>query len=272
MFGSDLVSALVAATVSQANLGYMLGDTELARRWGAVAPPGQLRRPISAYAVAAALRLPRETVRRKIKALVAINFIEETPEGFVLQAPRTDDASGSQMLSKIFDLTAEFCADLHQAGLVAPSARVGESVGAPRVRMVALATTAFMLRFFEDLDGVAEDQMTGLTYLAITLANTRYIDWRGDPTPFHSLEASTLQRRPITALALATDVGLARETARRQVRKLLSRGYVQLSAGGLVANPGALPRPAVDRFVVRTEANVRRLLSDLRVTGIVQAR
>lgn len=271
VFGSDLVAALVSASVSQASIGHIARDPELSRLWGGSEPviPRELRRPISAYAVAAALGLPRETVRRKIRTLVASGYMEEEPDGVVVRADRASDPAFMEAMRDMARLTSAFCADLGEAGYAAAYAQPGEVPTQPRLRVVALNTTAFMLRFFEDLNAVAEDQLTGLSYLAIAAANTRHLDWRADVSPFRGGMAPIGLRKPVTALALATELGVPRETARRQVRKLTDMGHARLVTGGVVIDPSRLPRPEADNFVGRTEANVRRLLTTLRDTGVL---
>ncbi len=167
LFGADINMALVAATVSQANLGHILGDPALARAWGChlTTPPDSLRRPISAYAVASALAQPRETVRRKVKALVAEGYLRELSQGLIVAADYAAEDVG-QRVGASAELTGSFCLRLADAGVPGAIALTeeGPAPDGPRMRIVALADTAFTLRFFEDLRLVV-DECPSLVYL-----------------------------------------------------------------------------------------------------------
>lgn len=273
LLGSDIVMVLVASTISQANLGHILGDPELARDWGAgqPVPPAGMRRPITAYAVAAALGLPRETVRRKIKTLVAHGYLQEGAQGLIVVPERAAAADVHGLLEAFADLTAGFCAALAEAGVPAAIAlrRQPAAASDDRLRIIALASTAFTLRFFEDLRLVVDDIPTGLAYLAIARANLDGLDWRAAPASFDRVPPAEA-RRPVTAIAVANRLGSSRETTRRQVLKLVDLGYVRLTAAGASVEPGALPQPAAAEFIARTEINVRRLLAALRDTGVAR--
>lgn len=272
LFGADINMALVAATVSQANLGHILGDPALARAWGChlTTPPDSLRRPISAYAVASALAQPRETVRRKVKALVAEGYLRELSQGLIVAADYAAQDVG-QRVGASAELTGSFCLRLADAGVPGAIALTeeGPAPDGPRMRIVALADTAFTLRFFEDLRLVVDDALTGLTYLAIARANIHHLDWPADLTAVPEDTPISAPRRPVAAIAVAQSLGAPRETIRRQVRKLTDLGYVRLVAGGLTVDPAGLPQPATAEFILRTEANTRRLLTALRGTGLL---
>lgn len=83
--GRDLIDAMILAYVATANIAHLNRDVELSRRHGAPnAPePADLKRPISALAVAEGLNLPRETCRRRVAKLVAEGVLLKSARGLV---------------------------------------------------------------------------------------------------------------------------------------------------------------------------------------------
>ena len=86
VFGDDYDAAIIFLAVAEANGRASRHDVSLNERipdLGAPLPPEDVR-PMSRQAIAESLGLPRETVRRKIAALVAQGFLEEDPRGGVI--------------------------------------------------------------------------------------------------------------------------------------------------------------------------------------------
>jgi hypothetical protein len=83
--GRDLIDVVILAYIAAANIAHISRDIELSRRHGAVeAPePQELKRPISALAVAEGLNLPRETCRRRVSRLVEEGVLIKGPRGLV---------------------------------------------------------------------------------------------------------------------------------------------------------------------------------------------
>ncbi len=272
MFDVDMVDGRLIGAVYDANLGHLVRDPELSRLYGGsdVKPPPGLRHPISAYALATALDLPRETVRRKVKILVAQGVLHEDGDGLIVgQAGGTVPTFGPA-LERMTALTEEFCGELIEAGTVGAIALAEETdaPSQPRHRVIMVHTTAFALRFLEDFTYLPAHSNTIVTYLAIMLANTRHIDWRRDPTMFEAGMLPVSMRRPVTALAIADQLCLSRETTRRLIHKLAAQGHARISAGGVVIDPSALPDHLAEQLVARVATNTRRLLTNLRGSGL----
>ena len=72
-FDGDLVQGIVFIALIQANIAWLNEDKAMAQAFGDMdtPPPDDLRRPVSARALAASLGLPRETVRRQVEKMVA---------------------------------------------------------------------------------------------------------------------------------------------------------------------------------------------------------
>ena len=78
-YGGDLESFVVyLAVVSAAGTSRLLRSPELRERYGTETPlPTELMTPISRRAISESVGLPRETVRRKIAALIEQGHLEE---------------------------------------------------------------------------------------------------------------------------------------------------------------------------------------------------
>ena len=72
--GGDVVDPLILAVILEANIAPVTNDPQLAPKYAALddPPPEDLRRAVSINAVAASLRLPYETVRRRVGRLAKL--------------------------------------------------------------------------------------------------------------------------------------------------------------------------------------------------------
>lgn len=84
-FDIDLIDVLVVLTTYAGNYAYLKYEPALARlqREEAVSPEIDLRRPTSRNAVAAALNMPRETIRRRVARLVEAGYLAERDGGVI---------------------------------------------------------------------------------------------------------------------------------------------------------------------------------------------
>lgn len=79
--GDDLTDVVIYLTVVAASGGHVLRAPDLLAELDGRPLPNAQKRPTAARAVAAATGLPRETVRRKLKALVAAGRLIEADDG-----------------------------------------------------------------------------------------------------------------------------------------------------------------------------------------------
>jgi hypothetical protein len=88
VFDGDLLEAIVLGEVAHHNLSaYLARATEAARSRTAQAPPLPDRSdylPTNAFSIAQATGIPRQTVRRKVKALVARGWLLEDKAGLIV--------------------------------------------------------------------------------------------------------------------------------------------------------------------------------------------
>lgn len=92
-------------------------------------PPEEYRGSITMLSVADKLGLPRETVRRKIKALIDKKILVEH-DGRIRSRPYVMSPRGQRAASDIFDAVKRYTDRLHQLGVAAPGDDAAE-VGAP---------------------------------------------------------------------------------------------------------------------------------------------
>jgi hypothetical protein len=87
-FDGDLVAAIILGEVAHHNVSGYLARLAEARRSGAEALPPPPDRceylPTNAFSIAQATGIPRQTVRRKVKALVARGWLIEDGRGLVV--------------------------------------------------------------------------------------------------------------------------------------------------------------------------------------------
>jgi hypothetical protein len=86
VYGGDLILAIVAIEIIAANTGHLA--TISSEPFGAIDTPvpDNLRRPVSALAIAGALGVPRETARRYVKRLQAMGVCEKVGGGYIIPA------------------------------------------------------------------------------------------------------------------------------------------------------------------------------------------
>jgi hypothetical protein len=93
-FYGDVTGGLLFVAIVGANIRHITADPELARRYAGAdtPPPDAERRPVSLRALAAAVELPFETVRRRVGALIAAGLAERRGRGVVVPTAVLTDA------------------------------------------------------------------------------------------------------------------------------------------------------------------------------------
>lgn len=177
--------------------------------------------------------IPRETVRRKVTALIKAGWVVETDQGVYVPTEVLTSDQVKATLIQNSRLLVELYARLAKAavpGAVAPPATIDDL---PH-RAMARVAAGYCLRSLEEMRGLFEgDLLTGFVYLSVVDANTSYLDDL-PVRAYMNLEDHVPDeaRRPVSALALAARTGLPRETVRRHVRKLEALGVVRSVHGG----------------------------------------
>jgi predicted transcriptional regulator len=273
LFQGDFVKGLVFLAITHANVGHIEHDAALSRLYGDLTDirPDALRRPIRPYPLAQSLGLPRERVRRKVVALVADGFLEAAPLGMIAPARvfARDDMRSSILANSA--LVVRLYKGLARAGVDnAPPPIDGDLDIADLPNMaISRVTARFWLRAMDEICKLFPgDLLTGLTYVGVINANTSYLNALDD-LPYADIDdhVPDSARRPITAIALAAELGLPRESVRRHVRALENLGVCQVVKKGLIVPEAVLRQPNMVGPTLRTQTNIRLLLSQLQTIG-----
>lgn len=264
-----VLDTLLVSAIIQANVQEISRRADLHRAFAETdeLPSDDLRTPISVNALASSLQIPFETVRRRVKGLVAEGMCRMVRGGVivpseVLRQPRyyADGFRGFQRLQA-------FYYQLSDLGLLrdlpAPTADLG---GVFPVRAAARLVGAYMLRVVEDLAKVG-DLLEALILLEIFRHNVAA--WPADLA--HGGPVPDDRRAPMPVQALALRLGSPYETVRRRVARLLETGYCARAKGGLIVPSEALARPMLRGALVDNAANLHRLFAALSQLGVLRA-
>jgi DNA-binding Lrp family transcriptional regulator len=270
--GADILDPLISWAIVEANVAVINQDAELSRRYAALdtPPPDELRRPVSVNAIAASLRLPYETVRRRVAAMTAAGICVSTPRGVyvptaVLTGPGYDTlALGRYERLKRFYAELQALSALGGVNLTPASAPRHEQ---PPVRAANRAISEYMLRVIDEAMLRWGDPLPSILLMEMTRANVEPTDpqrlMMDAPVP-------DAFRVPITVLDLARRVGLPAETVRRHVAKLEAAGLCRRAKGGRLAALEQLGRGGGNRHsLADMHANVQRLMARCAALGVV---
>jgi len=146
---------------------------------------------------------------------------------------------------------------------------------APNARLVAYHVAEFILRSAETVSQAFEhDYEAAILFMAISNRNAQFA--MEDPElrarfASYSDPIPTEVATPISRMALARSTGLARETVRRKVAKLIQKGWVIETKDGLRADFDLTKDPIYAQVLLSMAPNLRRLFSGLFAAGALGA-
>lgn len=252
----DFLDALIILGVTQANVELVMRDPELQRAYATydAPPPDTLRRPISVNALAQSLRLPFETVRRRVSRLTRLHILKTAPDGVWTPGARVRTPLHKGVVEAGYARTRALHERLSnlRAFRDIPHAAQPWS-GPPPLRAVARISSEYLLRMVDLLTAELGDPVDAAIWLEILRSNTA-----GGASP---------ERLPVTTAAVAKRLGLARETVRRRVAQLVSKGACEHTASGLLIGPDTLARPEYVRIARRNLVDLRRMFTGLAQLG-----
>jgi DNA-binding Lrp family transcriptional regulator len=269
----DLLDELIFTTALDANMAPVNRDPDLQVAYGGVenSAPNELRRAVSINAVAQSLRLPFETVRRRVQRLATSGRCVIGRQGVIVPREAVVTPAYIAMQRARYDRAHAFYLALKAMGAL-PAAGPGEASAAapdePLVRVANRAVSEYVLRTCAGLVALTDNVVSSLVLLELLLANTRAVTaeelpaWRKDP------EAAG---RPTRIAGIAGPLRLSRETVRRHLQALEEMGFCRRGSGGLIAVASGAARPLLAREVEANQANLRRLFERLRQFGILAA-
>jgi DNA-binding Lrp family transcriptional regulator len=277
-FGRDVIDGLLLAAIAQANVAQITRNPELQRRYATVnqPPPDELRRPVSISAIANSLRIPFETARRRITALVELGVVIAQPRGVILPtAPLTSPfyRMGSQAN---YELVRQLYFRLRGIGLLEELPRPpgpAYDPDDPPVRLVIRHSSDYLLRLVEPISEHIGDLVTGLILMDIIHANTEHFpDTEGGsedagwaPQGFVPDE----QRKPVRTGALASRLGIPNETVRRHLNRLMADDRCERKEDGYIIPARVLARPPFVQYMTDNRSHLYRLYAQLADYGVV---
>lgn len=272
--GLDLTDAVLLLAILQANLAPITAYRDLQPRFAALGAfsDDEPRRPISVTALAASLRLPFETVRRRLARLARRGMCEATERGYrlpdrVMAEPRF--AGGHEVIySELVTLHVRLTA----VGCLPPSGAVAESIHRePPVRIASRLATDYLLRALAMLSERTGDPVNGVLVAAIFNGNATAFEATAGSAPIGAADGllPDADLRPVPAAEAARQLSLPHETVRRRLRGLEERGLCARARGGWII-PQASLRPL--RFEAALEENMghlRQMFSNLARLGVL---
>lgn len=272
----DFTDALILAAMVQSNSATLAGDVALQQRYGVfeAPPPASVRRPISISAVSASLGLPFETVRRRMKRLVAAGVCDHSPDGVRYSDAMLASPEHLCILEAHYKLTRAFYGRLRRAGgieLFSPPQAPAWADDRPPLRVVYRLANDYFLRMMEHLIPQFPNLSRAFIVLAVVRLNTAGFPdtLRGgdglDPRDY----IPDSYRKPARASAVASELGLPGETVRRNLMALVEDGRCRKLPGGYIVPAEVLARANV---ITAWDANLRdlaRLFGDLAETGVL---
>lgn len=267
-----MTDTVILAVVLEANLARINSDPELSRRFATLdMPPTQdLLRPVSVNAVASSLRLPYETVRRRIRKMSGLGACVITPQGVYVPTTAVDNpyyrvtatARYERMKTLYFELK-----DL--GGLDGLNVRPADAPrhAAPPVRAANRLMSEYSLRVIDTVMRRLPDPVSGLVLLEMARANAEHLT-RAEKEYEGPLPDS--MRRPISMLALAKRMNLPAETVRRHVKRLEAEGFCRpVGIGRLAALEQLGKSEGGFHGLAENLANAQRLLARAAALGIL---
>lgn len=249
--GLPTVDALLVMAVNQANIAPLTREPLSRLRYGKLdaAAPDVRRRPVSINAVAASLRLPFETVRRRLRRLEALGVCTPTEGGVIVPEAFLVSPEYLQSIATAHHLLWVFFHDVRAGGWLAdlPRSAYPTDDGVP-VRAAARLLSDYLLRTAENLMAVSGDLVSTLVLLAI-------------------LESE----EPVGVPALSQRLAIPAETVRRHAVRLAAEDVCVRIGRGYAFPQAAFDRPAWRSILRNNVGNVQRLFGGLAERGLVEA-
>ncbi|RAK58486.1 hypothetical protein DJ021_01065 [Phenylobacterium hankyongense] len=275
--GRPFLDGLILLAIVQANIAHIDRDPELSRVYGPYdqPPPDELRRPVSVSAIAHSLRLPYETVRRRIALLARQDACAITARGVYVPTAALTTPEHRMVAEATYRNVRDLYLRLRDLGVLrdAPSSISAAAAalldGPVPVRAVVRISADYFLRVIELLTLHIGDLTSGLILLDIVHANTEHLSEEdrapGGVGPYIPDE----RRLPTPVATVAARLGLPEETARRHVTQLIKGGHCVRVSGGLVLLAENLARPPWPQLIQDNLGHVNRMFAALAPHGLL---
>lgn len=274
----DFTDALILATLVQCNSAPVSTDPVLQRRYAtfeAIAPD-DLRRPISVNAIATSLGLPFETVRRRVKRLIANGACEVVPDGVRLVGETLNSPHHRAALERTYAMVRSLYVRLKVNGCVElmtlpPPTGPGWSGASPPVRIVWRAASDYLLRMMEHLLPNTHSLSRAFISLAVFRLNTENLPdaMRGGEGLAPEDFVPDSYRRPAKASEVAAVLGLPHETVRRHLAALVEEERCTRVRDGFIVPAEVLARQNVFNASAANFRHLGRMFAELSELGVL---
>jgi hypothetical protein len=277
-FGRDVVDGLLMAAIAQANVAQITRSPQLQRAYATLdqPPPDELRRPVSISAIANSLRLPFETARRRIAALIELGIVKTLPRGVIIPAGPLNSPFYRMGAEAHYALVRNLYFRLRGIGLLEdlprPNGPPFDPEHAP-VRLVIRLSSDYLLRLAEPVSLHVGDLVSGLIMMDVIHANTEHLpdseggDADGDWSP-EGFVADRL-RKPVRITTLSERLGIPHETIRRHLARLVQADRCVRLDDGFVAPRRILARAPFIQFMTDNQSHLHRLYCGLADSGVL---
>jgi DNA-binding Lrp family transcriptional regulator len=270
-----LVDALLISAISQANVAPITRQADLQVAYSApeAPPPDEMRRPVSMNALASSLGLPFETVRRRVRGLVARKVCVVVDGGVIVPTATVSSPEYFEDTFRLYERLRAFYYQLRDLGLLAnlppPSVDLGDEL--TPLRTMARISNDYGLRVIDTLMRSLGDLLTGVILMEVLRCNVEHLapDQRGGEGDEPADYVADEHRRAASISTVARRIGLPIETVRRNAVELLDRGLCVRIKGGLVVPAEALARPVMLAFGAENLANLQRMFAALSQLGVL---
>jgi DNA-binding Lrp family transcriptional regulator len=271
----DLLDILLIAAIAQANVALISQNPELQAAYAAAdtPPPDEARRPISINALAASLRLPYETTRRRVHALEARGVCQIARQGVIIPTAVVSSPEYLRRSFLAYGRLNQLYVDLQAVDALPclPAKAPAPAAAEFPLRVVARMATDFMLRVTDDVMAELGDVMESIIFLEVVRANLQHISPRegfGDIWLEERVFPDDV-RKPVRAAQVARSMGLPAETGRRHCRRLVEAGYCRSVPQGLLVNAEIIMRPSVRRIMEANLRNLEKMFGGLAELGVL---
>ena len=277
-FGRDILDGLLLCAISQANVAQITRNPELQRLYATLdqPPPDELRRPVSISAIANSLRIPFETARRRISALIDLGVVVTHPRGVIIPTGPLNSPFYRMGAAAHYELVRKLYFRLRGIGLLEDLPKLASAAYDPEnppVRLVIRLSSDYVLRLAEPIGEHIGDLVTGLVLMDIIHANTEHLpDTEGGEADADWSAVGFVpddQRKPVRAAALAQRLGMANETIRRHLVRLMADDRCERNGDGYIVPARVLAREPFVRYMVDNQSHLHRLFAQLSDYGVL---
>lgn len=260
MAGLKTLDAVLVMAINQANIAPLTRDPDARLRYGALdAPaPDAERRPVNVSAVATSLKLPYETVRRRLRRLAEAGACHVGERGAVVPQAFLGSPAYLDTARALHERMWTFYRDARAAGLVGelPASRYPIDAGVA-VRGAIRLGADYLLRSTDGFVGYFGDLISGLTGMAVLCESLR--------------SDGQVSGASITVTALAQRLRIPLETVRRHALDLVGSGRCVRRSRGLAVTEAMLAGPILGGLFHENAGHVHRLFAGLAERGVIEA-